>query len=184
MASVDRFIGRVEFATLVVACGALFAIMLLVFTDAVLRYTINSPLKFTVDLVTLYLISAALLLVLSYTLRQGGHINVDLFMHWLSPRLYDFLMVFALVGAVVVVGVMARETTLLTWHSWDQDEIMVGIYPWPLWPSKGIVALSLIVLDVRLLHIALTHLIAGATGNPTIAIPVTHLEDQPLEDAV
>ena len=184
MDAIDRAIGGVEIVALVVSCVALFTIMILVFFDAVLRYTLNSPLVFTADVVTLYLISCALLLVLSYTLRQGGHINVDLFVHILPTRLYDLLMAVALLLAFLVVGVMAYQVAALTWESWQQNEVMVGIYAWPLWLGKGIVAFSLVILAVRLLHIALTHLIAGVTGNPRLAIPVTHIEDQPLEDAV
>lgn len=184
MALIDRILCKVEFATLIVACAALFAIMLLVFFDAVLRYTVNSPLKFTSDIVTLYLISCALLLALSYTLRRGGHINVDLFVHVLPPRLYDILVGISYVCAVAVVGIMAREVTLLAWDSWVQNEVMVGIYAWPLWLSKSIVALSLLILDVRLMHVGVSHLIAGGTGNSTIAIPIAHALDEPVEEAV
>ena len=184
MALIDRIISKMESVTLALACIALFAIMLLVFLDATLRYAFNSPLKFTTDAVTLYLISSALLLVLSYTLRHGGHINVDLFVHLMPARLYDLLIGITLLASLVVIAIMAWQVTSLTWESWQQNELMVGIYPWPLWLSKAIVGVSLIVLVIRLLHVALTHLIAAITGNSTIAIPVAHIEDQPLEDAV
>jgi TRAP-type C4-dicarboxylate transport system permease small subunit len=181
---VDRVIALLETATLVVACVALFAIMLLVFLDAVLRYALNSPLKFTADIVTLYLISCALLLVLSYTLRRGGHINVDLFVHIMPPRLYDALMGIVLVGATVVVGIMAYQVTVLSWESWQANELTVGIYAWPLWLSKATVAISLVILDLRLLHVGLTHLAAAITGDPALAVSVAHAEDQPLEEPV
>ncbi len=121
---------------------------------------------------TLYLISCALLLVLSYTLRRGGHINVDLFVHILPPRVYDIVMAVALFAAVGVVAMMAYQVTALSWDSWRMNELTVGIYTWPLWLSKAIVAVSLIVLDLRLLHVGLTHLVAGLTGHPAIAVSV------------
>jgi TRAP-type C4-dicarboxylate transport system permease small subunit len=184
MAIFDRTMSRFEFAALVASCTSLFATMLLVFLDAVLRYTFNSPLKFTSDLVTLYLISASLLLVLSDTLRRGGHICVDLFARMLPLRIYHLLMGVALICSVAVIGLMAKETTLLSWESWHNNELMVGIYAWSLWYSKAIVAVGLILLALRLLHLGLSQLIAGMTGNLAAAVSVTHDDSQPIEDTV
>ncbi len=184
MSAIDRTIARIELATLALACTALFAIMLLIFLDAVLRYSMNSPLKFTVDVVNLYLISAALLLVLSDTLRRGGHICVDLFAHWMPARLHHATMGIALLGSFAVVAIMANETRVLSWESWHNNETMVGIYAWPLWLSKVIVAFSLALLDLRLLHLGLANLIAGLTGHLALAVPISHLEDHPAEDGV
>jgi TRAP-type C4-dicarboxylate transport system permease small subunit len=184
MGMIDRLLSRLECAALVIACAALFITMLLVFTDAVLRYTINMPLKFTMDIVTLYLLSAALLLVLSDTLRRGGHIGVDLFAKMLPRRAYHILIGFTTLCSAGAVGIMAYETTSLTWESWLKNELQVGIYAWPLWLSKAIVATSLVLLVARLLHIALSQLIAGATGDFAVAVSIAHVETQPVEDGV
>jgi TRAP-type mannitol/chloroaromatic compound transport system permease small subunit len=184
MGLVDRALARVEAATLAVTCLALFAMMLLVFCDAVMRYAFNAPLELTWDIVTMYLMSSGLLLCLSDTMRRGGHITVDLFAHWLPRRAYHLTIGVALLLTVWVTTLIAREIAILTWESWSQNELTVGIYAWPVWPSKGIVAFSFALLTVRLVHVGLSHLVAGLTGNEAMAITIQHVEDQPQEEGV
>lgn len=181
---VDRALARVEAATLAVTCVALFALMLLVFCDAVMRYAFNAPLELTWDIVTMYLMSSGLLLCLSDTMRRGGHITVDLFAHWLPRRAYHLTMGVALLLTVGVTTLIAREIAILTWESWSQNELTVGIYAWPLWPSKGIVAFSFALLTLRLVHVGLSQLVAGLTGNEAMAITIQHVEDMPQEEGV
>lgn len=184
MRLVDRALARVESATLAVTCLALFAMMLLVFCDAVMRYAFNAPLELTWDIVTMYLMSSGLLLCLSDTMRRGGHITVDLFAHWLPRRAYHLTMGVALLLTVWVTTIIAREIAILTWESWSQKELTVGIYAWPVWPSKGIVAFSFALLTLRLVHVGLSQLVAGLTGNEAMAITIQHVEDQPQEEGV
>jgi TRAP-type mannitol/chloroaromatic compound transport system permease small subunit len=184
MGLVDRALARVEAATLAVTCLALFAMMLLVFCDAVMRYAFNAPLELTWDIVTMYLMSSGLLLCLSDTMRRGGHITVDLFAHWLPRRAYHLTIGVALLLTVWVTTLIAREIAILTWESWSQNELTVGIYAWPVWPSKGIVAFSFALLTVRLVHVGLSQLVAGLTGNEAMAITIQHVEDQPQEEGV
>lgn len=174
---VDTILGRLEKASLVVSCASLFIIMILVFLDASLRYLANSPLIVTADLVTLYLISAAFLPVLANTLRHGGHISVDIIAQLLPPRLYHILLGVALLLSSGVVGLMANEVYHLALESWTMNEQMVGIYPWPMWLGKAIVAFSLLMLTLRLFHIACTHCIAGILNIPEFAIPVAELNE-------
>ena len=181
---VDRALARVEAATLAVTCVALFALMLLVFCDAVMRYAFNAPLELTWDIVTMYLMSTGLLLCLSDTMRRGGHITVDLFAHWLPRRAYHLTIGVSLLLTVGVTALIAREIAILTWESWSQNELTVGIYAWPLWPSKGIVAFSFALLTLRLVHVGLSQLVAGLTGNEAMAITIQHVEDQPQEEGV
>jgi TRAP-type C4-dicarboxylate transport system permease small subunit len=128
--------------------------------------------------------STGLLLCLSDTMRRGGHITVDLFAHWLPRRAYHLTMGIALLLTVGVTTLIAREIAILTWESWSQKELTVGIYAWPLWPSKGIVAFSFALLTLRLVHVGLSQLVAGLTGNEAMAITIQHVEDMPQEEGV
>lgn len=184
MTAIDRALARVEFATLVAACAALFVTMIVVFADAAMRYLFNSPLKFTSDLVTMYLMSTALLLGLADTLRRGGHIGVDLFAHWMSRRVYHVAIGLALLLSAVVTTVIAYETGALAWFSLVQKETTVGIVSWPVWPSKAIVSLAFALMTLRVLHVGVSQLIAGLTGDESAAISIEHIEEEPTEDPV
>lgn len=176
-ALVDNLLCWVEKTSLFVSCTCLFIIMALVFVDASMRYLANSPLIVTADLVTLYLISAAFLPVLANTLRQGGHISVDIIALLLPPRLYHILIGIALLLSSVVTGLMTDEVYGLALDSWRMNEQMVGIYPWPMWLGKAIVSFSFFTLTLRVFHIACTHCIAGALNIPQFAIPVAELNE-------
>lgn len=175
----DNLLTIFEKAMTAIASLALFLIMVLIFLDAMFRYIFNSPLAFTFDIVTLYLMSAALLSVLSYTLRHGGHISIDLFANLMNHRLYLVLVGLALLASVGVCGIIARETSGLSFESWEMGEVMTGIYAWPLWIGKAIVAMSFIGLTARLLHCGLSNLLAGLLHIPELEIAIMHNPSDP-----
>lgn len=180
----DRVLKVVESLTLVLSCISLAIIMILVFMDGSLRYLFNSPLPFASDLINLYLISSAFLLVLSYSLRHGSHISVDLFAHMMNNRVQNVLIGAALLCSVPIVGIMAYAVSVSTWGSWDQGEALVGLYPFPVWPSKAIVAVGLIALDLRLLHLGVFNFLAGVTGDETLAYSLVPADANPEEEMI
>lgn len=182
--TIDQVLIAVEQLSMVAACATLFAIMVLVFLDGTLRYTINRPLTFTADVVNLYLISAAFLAVLSYTLRHGGHICVDLFAKTLPARLYNGLIGTSLLLSAGMIGIMTYVVTDLSLESWRAGELTVGLFAFPVWVSKAIVAVSLALLLARTTHLGLINLAAGVTGIQSFAIAISHPEDDFEEEAV
>lgn len=177
--TVDRVLAIFDKAMMAVASLSLFLIMILIFLDATFRYTMNSPLVFTLDVVTLYLMSSALLSVLSYTLRQGGHISIDLFANLMNRRFYLVLIGLALLAAAGTSAIIAYETTWLSYESWEMDEVMTGIYTWPLWVSKALVAVSFIGLTARLIQCGVFNLLAGILADDSLAIPIMHNPTDP-----
>jgi TRAP-type C4-dicarboxylate transport system permease small subunit len=180
----DRLLSRIEQAMAVVACAALPAVMAILFLDGVLRYLLNSPLTFATDIVTLYLLSAGLLLTLAYTLRQGGHISVDMFATMMNWRGQALLLRLSLLAAVPVIAIMGYELGKSSWDSWIRGETLVGLHALPLWLSRAIVAVSFIPLNLRLLHLALFDFLAGLTGNRSLAYPLEGMENHPEEEGV
>lgn len=180
----DRILSRIELATAVIACVALAAIMTILFLDGVMRYLLNSPLTFAMDIVTLYLLSAGLLLTLAYTLRQGGHISVDMFSAMMSWRSQSFLLGLSLLAAVPVIGIMGYELAKSSWASWVRGEMLVGLHALPLWLSRGIVALSFVCLNLRILHLGLFNLLAGLTGDRSLSYLLEPVEQHPEEEGV
>lgn len=171
---IDRILSRLDQLMMGVAAVSLFLIMVLIFADAMARYLFNSPLTFVFDIVVLYLMSAALLSVLSYTLRYGGHISIDLFANMMPRRVYLTAVGISLLIAAFVCGIIAWQTSFLAHESWVMGEVMTGIYTWELWISKALVAVGFIGLTLRLVHVGLANLIAGLTGNDDIAVPIMH----------
>lgn len=180
----DRILSRIEQATAVLACIALAAIMAILFLDGVLRYLLNSPLTFAMDIVTLYLLSAGLLLTLAYTLRHGGHISVDMFSAMMNWRSQALLLGLSLLAASPVIAVMGYELATSSWDSWVRGETLLGLHALPLWLSRAIVAVSFIALNLRLLHLGIINFLAGLTGNRTLAYLRDPVENHPEEEGV
>lgn len=177
--TLDGILNIFDRAMVFLASLSLFAIMILIFLDAMFRYLFNSPLAFTFDIVVLYLMSASLLTVLSYTLRHGGHISIDLFANMMNHRIYLVLVGIGLLAGMVACGIIGWQTTYLSWESWHMNEIMTGVYAWPLWIGKALVALGFIGLTVRLAHIGLANLLSGLLNIPELEIPILHDPSDP-----
>lgn len=178
----DRWLKRLEAISLGLAAIALFAIMTLVFLDGTLRYLINRPLKFATDVVVLYLISAAFLLVLSDTLRRGGHINVDFFTALMRPRTRRLLSGIAFLASAVIVGIMSFEMVDQAWESFKKGEVLIGLYAMPLWLSKAIVAFSLVLLNLRLIHLGFFDVAYAITGRKGLEIQIEAFSEHPEEE--
>ncbi|PRX10749.1 UNVERIFIED_ORG: TRAP-type C4-dicarboxylate transport system permease small subunit [Martelella mediterranea] len=175
---VDRLISVVERGMLWILCGVLFFMMVLISGDAIARYTMNRPFVFTVDLVTLYLLPATMLLPAGMVLRHGGQIGVDLFAMMMPRRLYSLLVCLGMLAAVPVFWTMTTSITKLARDSWSQDLVATGLVPWPIWSEQAIVALAMGLFTMRALHIALSQLIALVTGNEKAAISILPDDDE------
>ena len=74
----------VERVTSTIAAVFMFAIMMIVFTDVVMRYVFNRPFSWAYDLISLYIMAGVFFLSLSGTYAVNGHISVDI----LLPRFW------------------------------------------------------------------------------------------------
>lgn len=180
----DRLLGYVESAMMGVACALVAAIMLLVSSDAIGRYLFHTPIAFTYDLVTGYLLPASLFLALSFTLRRGGHVNLDFFIHLMSARTRNFVIGALLLISAPIVVLMATGGAAKTWHSWQTASVTIGVYAWPIWAKEIIIPISMGVLALRMTHIAVVNLAAAFADDDSVAIAISPPRNQPAEDAV
>lgn len=91
--------------------GVLAVVMTVAVTyEVVLRYVFRSPTEFTLAL-TEYMLVACALLGAAYTLRQDGHVRVDLIINRLRPRARSIL---DIITSLVALSYCA----VLTWQGW------------------------------------------------------------------
>ena len=72
-----RMLSHAARVPIFVACAALFALMLLTFTDVVLRSAFNAPIEAATELIRI-LMAVVVFSVLPVISARGGHISVDL----------------------------------------------------------------------------------------------------------
>src|SRR3978361_740180 len=80
-----RALAGIEKAVSTIVAIFMFAIMIIVFSDVVMRYAFNRPFSWAYDLISLYLMAGVFFLSLSGTYAVNGHVSVDILMPHFSP---------------------------------------------------------------------------------------------------
>jgi len=165
--SVHRTISALERLWAAAASVCLFAIMVIVVVDVVLRYVFNSPLGWSYDLISLYLMVALFFLALSATQRDDHHVRVDILFRHVSPQMRHCMeLVGYLLTVVVLVGIV-YQGSLKFWISWQNNDVVAGAVPWPTWLSAIFVPLGVGLLVLRLAFSVFSLALAIAKGSAT-----------------
>ncbi|MCB1400387.1 MAG: TRAP transporter small permease [Rhodobacteraceae bacterium] len=167
----DKAIGWIEWLALIIACVAVFALMVLVALDASMRYLFNNPFGFTADAVVLYLLPASMFCAFSYTFRRGGHVAVDAITSAFPDRMVHLILGVLFLVAAYPVAEMALGGGRIAWESWINGETTGGGHPAPVWLSKVLVPVGLGLLAVRLCHASIANLWSAATSSDALAYP-------------
>jgi len=173
IALLDRALASIERLGVAVAAVAFAAMMIVTVVDVVGRYALNSPLTWSFDLITAYLLVAGFFLAISATQANRQHINIDLIARSLPPRLRAALLAPAFATAVVFVLVIAWAGTAGFLDAWNKNLVMDGVIPWPRWPTYLLVALGAGLLALRLTIDCLA-LVVTAAGGATNRDPFAH----------
>lgn len=146
----ERWLARLEDWGVAIADAVLGLMMMIVVIDVTMRYAFNSPLRWSYDLLSLFLIPAVFFFSLAQTHRRGEHIAVDFFANLMSPWLRKLVLrtglVFAAGSAILLTYVLGEEAL----HSISVQETAFGYYVWPIWIPKVIAALGVLVLTLRI----------------------------------
>ncbi|ETR78281.1 C4-dicarboxylate ABC transporter permease [Afipia sp. P52-10] len=170
----SKIVGAIEKIASTIAAIFMFAIMIIVFSDVVMRYGFNHPFSWAYDLIALYLMAGVFFLVLSGAFTNHAHVSVDILQQKLPPTAIRITeLVTALVG-IAVFSLIAYLGYLRAIESFQAGDVMAGAIPWPMWPSIALVPFGAGLLTLRLaLHFVL-HLISLLTGRAVIALPASH----------
>ena len=172
VAFLDRALTTIERLGIAIAAVAFAAMMIVTVIDVVGRYGLNSPLTWSFDLITAYLLVAGFFLAISATQANRQHISIDLIARSLPPRLRATLLAPAFVMAVVFVLVIAWSGTVGFLDAWNKNLVMDGVIPWPRWPTYLLVAVGAGLLGLRLIIDCLA-LVVTAAGGATDRDPFT-----------
>lgn len=158
--ALSRALARFEKVLLLIAAAFLFTMMVIVFADVGLRYLFNSPLGFSYDLISLYLMVGVFFFSLSNTLRHDEHVRVDILYLQARPavrRMFDrisYALSAILFAVVLWMGLMRAI------HSTAQLEVMATLIPWPIWLAYWIVPIGtapiLMLCVLRVIHPEIT----------------------------
>lgn len=134
------------------AAGMAMVVMLgCVTVDVLLRYTLNSPLSWSYDLVSMYLLPAIVFLPLAVVQKRRHHVNVDILYLKFSPRWQAVATMASLVASGAVVGVIATLAGQEAARSFAQNEVISGPIAWPAWIGNAVLAVGGLIFVARVL---------------------------------
>ena len=167
----DRILRVMERVCSAIAAVMLLAIMLVATLDVALRYFFNSPLGWSYDLISLYLMAGMFFFAMSDTLHANGHIAVDLLHSNMTHRQRHAVEV---PGYLLVLLTFATVTWLAadkTLEAYRGGDVIAGRFDWPTWISMAFVAVGFFVLSLRCAHRLVGHFLSALQGRSVIELP-------------
>lgn len=135
-------LARYEAVLLALGAICLFAMMIIVFVDVAMRYLFNSPLGFSYDLISLYLMVGVFFFALSDTLRHDEHVRVDILYLRMPEGLRRLCDRISYGLAAVLFAVVLWTGLIRALASTAQGEVMATLIPWPIWVAYWMVPIG------------------------------------------
>lgn len=180
-AMLRRVIDVLDGALMGVGCLMLFLLMFVVVFDVLLRYLLNSPLSWSFEVVSSYLLPGLFFLAVSDTLKAHAHVSVDIVHTHISPRMrYALHALTSLVAAPVFcfIAVVAARRTL--------EEFLSGAtytsgLELPSWTTSMLLPLGFGLLAIRLGLDAAGYVATLASGREIVPLPPVSGTEEELE---
>ena len=176
-----RAVGTIEKIASTIAAVFMFAIMMIVFGDVIMRYAFNRPFSWAYDLISMYLMAGVFFLVLSEAYTSRAHVSVDILQQKFSPAMIRLSEIVTCLVGIVVFSLIAYLGFLRAVDSFQSADVMAGAIPWPMWPSIGLVPFGAGLITLRLAAHLIAHILSLATGRAMIALPASHAAGETFE---
>jgi len=174
-------VGALEKIASTIAAVFMFAIMIIVFGDVIMRYAFNQPFSWAYDLISIYLMAGVFFLVLSEAFASRAHVSVDILLQKFSPAMIRLSEIVTCIVGITVFSLIAYLGFLRTLDSFKSADVMAGAIPWPMWPSIGLVPFGAGLITIRLVLHLVGHVLSLATGRAIIALPASHAVGETFE---
>jgi len=176
-----RALAKIEKAVSSIAAFFMFAIMIIVFSDVVMRYGFNRPFSWAYDLFSLYLMAGIFFLILSEAYASHAHVSVDILQQKFPPAMIRVSEIVTCLVGIAVFSLIAWLGLLRALDSFKSSDVMAGAIPWPMWPSIGLVPFGAGLITLRLLLHLFAHVISLATHRDVIPLPSQHVGGETFE---
>jgi TRAP-type C4-dicarboxylate transport system permease small subunit len=148
----------------------MFAIMIVVVADVVMRYGLNRPFSWTYDLVGLYFMAGVFFLTLSDAHRAHAHVSVDILLHRFSARARQACEAVAGLASLPVMLAIVWTGASRALDNFVAGDVLAGAIPWPTWVSAALVPVGAGLLSLRLALHLVGHAIGLVVGRELIAL--------------
>ena len=135
-------------------CLIVFAQVVLNLIDRIAKLTTGSAIGLAIPSYadfTGYFLVASSFLALAYTMREGGHIRVSLFIQNAGPKTRHLIELWCLGLAMATSAYFTWFTAHLVYESFTFNDLSAGMIAVPLWIPQTTMLAGLIVLTISLL---------------------------------
>lgn len=152
---------------LLVICGLVMGQVTLNLIDKALGALFGTAIGLTIPSYsdfTGFFLAGASFMALAYTLREGGHIRVNLLLQNLPPYMQRIAEIWCL-GLVSIVSLFfTYYVARLTYESWSYNDLSSGMVAVPIWIPQASILIGLVLLSVALID-ELVCVISGKTAS-------------------
>jgi len=126
----DRLLNAIHLAMAWVGAACILFMMLAICYSVILRYFWNEPVPWIVE-VSSYLMLYITFLGTAWLQRQDGHVEVDLFLSKLKPRVRALFRAITSLGGVAVGCILTWKGAMVTIDFYQRGVTMMGILSTP-----------------------------------------------------
>lgn len=170
-AQLRRALDIVDGALVGVGSLMLFLLMCLVVADVSLRYFFNSPLQWSYEVISSYLMPGLFFLAVSHTLRAHSHVAVDIAHNYVGRKTrYTFESIACVLAgpAFAICAWMSAGVTLEDFRTAATSSSGLAV---PTWTVSIFLPVGFGLLSVRLFLNAIGYLLSLSTGEEVLALP-------------
>ena len=164
-----------------IAAIFMFAIMIIVFCDVIMRYAFNQPFSWAYDLISIYLMAGIFFLVLSEAYASNAHVSVDILQQKFPEPVKRLTEIVTCIVGIIVFSLIAWLGWLRAIDAFKSGDVMAGAIPWPMWPSIALVPFGAGVITIRLALHLVGHVLSLATGRSLVPLPSSHATGETFE---
>jgi TRAP-type C4-dicarboxylate transport system permease small subunit len=170
-AAMRRGLDFIDGALVAVGALMLFALMCVVVADVSLRYLFNSPLHWSYDVISNYLMPGVFFLAVSHTLKAHSHVAVDILHNYVKPTTRYVFELVCSVLAVPAFAICAWKSAGVTLADFESGVVATSGLPIPTWSVSFFLPLGFGLLTLRLALNSLGYLLSLASHRAVLILP-------------
>ncbi len=161
-----RFNNLIDQISTKVAAGAsyfLILMMVVVAFEVLARYVFNRPTEWAMEITEFILLLIAVLGG-AYTLRTGGHVNVDIVYGRFTLRTRAIISLFTSLLVFLFLGILLWKTADMFLTSLRLDEHSPSLFAPPLYPIKALLPIGVCLILLQSIVRFIRYFITAVTG--------------------
>ena len=166
-----RAIDSIDSVLMFIGCAMLFMLMLVVVADVALRYLLNSPLQWSYQVISSYLMPGLFFMAVSHTLKANAHVCVDIVHNYLPRRARYVFEAVATLLAIPVFAYCAFVSTAVTLEDLRTAATSTSGLEVPTWTISIMLPIGFGILTLRLLLNAFGYLATLILGYEVAPLP-------------